>query len=266
MKKVLLTTLIIVLTLVLLTGCGKKENNENTIKIGVSPVPHSEIIKFIQSDLEKDGVKIEIVEFTDYLTPNKALDEGDIDANFFQHKPYMDDCVEKENLDIVSLGPVHIEPMGLFSSKYDNIEDLEDGSTIAIPNDATNGGRALLLLEKYGIIELNNEAGLLATENDIIKNPKNLKFEALEAAQLPRILNDVDGAIINGNYALEAGLVPTKDALIIEEKDSPFANIIAVRKGEENQDKFKILMKHLQSDKVKKFIEENYKGAIIPAF
>lgn len=266
MKKILLITLTILLTFTLFTGCGQKENSDDIIKIGVSPVPHSEIIEFIQDDLEKDGVKIEIVEFTDYLTPNKALDEGDIDANFFQHKPYMDDCVEKDKLDIVSLGNVHIEPMGFFSSKYDNIDDLKDGSTIAIPNDATNGGRALLLLEKFDLIKLDKKVGLLATENDIVENPKNLKFEALEAASLPRVLNDVDGAIINGNYALEADLVPTKDALIIEEKDSPFANIVAVRKGEENEEKFEILMKHLQSDKVKKFIEENYEGALIPAF
>ncbi len=266
MKKKLLIILTIILTLTFFTGCNKKNSDENTIKIGVSPIPHSEIIEFVKEDLKKEGINVEIVEFTDYLTPNKALNDGDIDANFFQHEPYMNDCVEKDNLDIISLGPVHIEPMGLFSTKYDNIDDLKDGSTIAIPNDATNGGRALLLLEKYDLIKLDNKAGLLATENDIIENPKNLKIEALEAAQLPRILKDVDGAIINGNYALEADLVPTEDALIIEEKDSPFANIVAIRKGEENEQKFKILMNYLQSAKVKKFIEENYDGALIPAF
>lgn len=216
--------------------------------------------------MEKDGVEVEIVEFTDYIIPNKALDDKDIDANFFQHEPYMNDFREKEDLDIVSLGAVHIEPMGLFSTKHDNINDLKDGSTIAIPNDATNGGRALLLLEQNGLIKLDDKAGLLATENDIVENPKNLEIEALEAAQLPRVLNDLDGAIINGNYALEADLVPTEDALILEEKDSPFANIIAIRKGEENEEKFKILMKHIQSDKVKKFIEDNYEGTLIPAF
>ncbi len=265
MKKISLIFLTLILTFALFTGCGKEENS-NKIKIGVSPVPHSEIIEFIKDDLEKDGVEVEIVEFTDYLIPNKALDDKDIDANFFQHEPYMNDFREKENLDIVSLGAVHIEPMGLFSTKYDNINDLKDGSTIAIPNDATNGGRALLLLEKNGLIKLDDKAGLLTTENDIVENPKNLKIEALEAAQLPRVLNDLDGAVINGNYALEADLVPTEDALILEEKDSPFANIIAIRKGEENEEKFKILMKHIQSDKVKKFIEDNYEGALIPAF
>ena len=265
MKKISLIFLTLILTFTLFTGCGKEENS-NKIKIGVSPVPHSEIIEFIKDDLEKDGVEVEIVEFTDYIIPNKALDDKDIDANFFQHEPYMNDFREKENLDIVSLGAVHIEPMGLFSTKHDNINDLKDGSTIAIPNDATNGGRALLLLEQNGLIKLDDKAGLLATENDIVENPKNLEIEALEAAQLPRVLNDLDGAIINGNYALEADLVPTEDALILEEKDSPFANIIAIRKGEENEEKFKILMKHIQSDKVKKFIEDNYEGTLIPAF
>ncbi|HLR35573.1 MAG TPA: MetQ/NlpA family ABC transporter substrate-binding protein [Tissierellales bacterium] len=265
MKKISLIFLTLILTFTLFTGCGKEENS-NKIKIGVSPVPHSEIIEFIKDDLEKDGVEVEIVEFTDYIIPNKALDDKDIDANFFQHEPYMNDFREKEDLDIVSLGAVHIEPMGLFSTKHDNINDLKDGSTIAIPNDATNGGRALLLLEQNGLIKLDDKAGLLATENDIVENPKNLEIEALEAAQLPRVLNDLDGAIINGNYALEADLVPTEDALILEEKDSPFANIIAIRKGEENEEKFKILMKHIQSDKVKKFIEDNYEGTLIPAF
>jgi len=265
LKKISLIFLTLILTFTLFTGCGKEENS-NKIKIGVSPVPHSEIIEFIKDDLEKDGVEVEIVEFTDYIIPNKALDDKDIDANFFQHEPYMNDFREKEDLDIVSLGAVHIEPMGLFSTKHDNINDLKDGSTIAIPNDATNGGRALLLLEKNGLIKLDDKAGLLATENDIVENPKNLEIEALEAAQLPRVLNDLDGAIINGNYALEADLVPTEDALILEEKDSPFANIIAIRKGEENEEKFKILMKHIQSDKVKKFIEDNYEGTLIPAF
>jgi D-methionine transport system substrate-binding protein len=156
--------------------------------------------------------------------------------------------------------------MGLYSTKFETIDELEDGSEIAFPNDPTNGGRALLLLEKYGLIKLDSNAGILATENDIIENPKNLKFTALEAAYLPRVLNEVDGAIINGNYALEASLVPTEDSLILEEKDSPYANIIAIRAGEEKEDKYIKLMKVLQSEKVKKFIEENYGGGVIPAF
>jgi len=169
-------------------------------------------------------------------------------------------------VNLVSIGAVHIEPMGLYSSKYESIDQIEEGAEIAIPNDATNGGRALMLLEKAGLIKLDEKAGILATENDIIDNPKNLKFTPLEAAQLPRVLQDVDGAVINGNYALEAGLTPTKDAIFLEDKDSPYANIVAVRKGEENQEKFKKLMKALQSEKVKKFIEETYEGGVIPAF
>ncbi len=156
--------------------------------------------------------------------------------------------------------------MGLYSSKYDSIDQLEDGAEIAIPNDGTNGGRALLLLQEAGIIKLDEKAGILATENDIIENPKNLTFRPLEAAQLPRVLDEVDGAIINGNYALEAGLVPTKDAILLEGKESPYANIVAVRAGEENEEKFKKLMEALQSDEVKQFIEENYEGGVVPAF
>ena len=204
-----------------MVGCSKEKDDQNTIRIGVSPKPHKEIIELIQEDLEKEGINIEIVEFTDYIKPNLALAEGELDANFFQHEPYMNKFREEKNIDIVSIGGVHIEPMGLYSSKYKTIDELKDGSEIAIPNDVTNGGRALLLLEKYGLISLKDDVGILATEKDIEENPKNLKFTPLEAASLPRILGDVDGAIINGNFALEAGLIPTEDSLILEDKDSP---------------------------------------------
>lgn len=266
MKKFALSVLIIVLGFAILVGCSNNKNDQNLIRIGVSPMPHKDIIEFVKEDLEKEGIKLEIKEFTDYIKPNLALAEGELDANFFQHEPYMNQFKEEKNIDIVSIGGVHIEPMGLYSSKFQSIEELEDGSEIAIPNDVTNGGRALLLLEKYGLIKLDNNAGILATKEDIVENPKNLKIKELEASALPRILNDVDGAIINGNYALEAGLVPTKDSILLEEKDSPYANIIAIRKGEENQDRFVKLMKVLQSEKIKKYIEENYNGGVIPAF
>ncbi|NLJ79379.1 MAG: MetQ/NlpA family ABC transporter substrate-binding protein [Tissierellia bacterium] len=266
MKKIILIVLSVVLALGILAGCGSTADNEDLIKIGVSPVPHRELIELIEEDLKDEGIELEIIEFEDYVKPNLALAEGEIDANFFQHEPYMDNFKEENNIDIVSLGNVHVEPMGLFSSKYDDIEDIEDGSEIAIPNDPTNGGRALLLLEKYGLIKLDPEAGILATENDIEENPKNLKFTALESAYLPRALDEVDGAVINGNYALEADLVPTQDSIIIEGKDSPYANIVAVRAGEENEDRFIKLLQALQSDKVKKFIEENYEGGVIPGF
>jgi len=220
----------------------------------------------IKDDLEKEGIKLEVIEFTDYVKPNTALADKEIDANFFQHLPYMNEFKEKQNINIVSIGAVHIEPMGLYSKKYKSIDEIPNGSTIAIPNDPTNGGRALLLLQENGIIKLKDPDNILSTENDIAENPKNLKFEALEAAQLPRVLGDVDGAVINGNYALEANLVPTKNALILEDKSSPYANIVAVRGGEENQEKFQKLIKALQSEKVKKFIEEKYNGGVIPAF
>jgi len=273
MKKWISILLITLLTLSIV-GCSKGTNEANgntqketeVIKIGVTPEPHGRIVELIKDDLKEEGIEIEIVEFTDYVTPNLALNDGDLDANFFQHEPYLNDFIKENNVDLVSIGAVHIEPMGLYSSKYESIDQIENGAEIAIPNDATNGGRALLLLEKAGLIKLDDKAGVLATEKDIVDNPKNLKFTPLEAAQLPRVLQDVDGAVINGNYALEAGLTPTKDAIFLEDKDSPYANIVAVRKGEENEEKFKKLMEALQSDKVKKFIEENYEGGVIPAF
>jgi D-methionine transport system substrate-binding protein len=266
LKKFALLLLITVLSFSLLTGCGKEKNDENLIRIGVSPEPHKKIVELIKEDLEKEGIKVEIIEFTDYIKPNLALAENELDANFFQHEPYMNKFREEKNIDIISIGGVHIEPMGLYSSKYNSIDELKDGSEIAIPNDVTNGGRALLLLEKHGLIKLKEGTDILATENDIEENPKKLKLTPLEAASLPRVLKDIDGAIINGNYALEAGLIPTEDSIILEDKDSPYANIIAIRNGEENQERFIKLMEVLQSDKIKNFIEENYNGGVIPAF
>lgn len=265
MKRILVV-LIAGLLVLSFVGCGQNKSNENLIRIGVSPEPHAKIIELIKDDLEKQGIKVEIIEFTDYVKPNLALAEGELDANFFQHEPHMNNFKEENNIDIVSIGAVHVETMGLYSSKYSSIDELKDNCEIAIPNDPTNGGRALLLLQKYGLIKLRDGVDILATENDIIENPKNIKFVPLEAAQLPRVLDDVDGAVINGNYALEAGLVPTRDALILEDKDSPYANIVAVRAGEENQEKFKKLMEALHSEKVRKFIEENYNGGVIPVF
>jgi len=266
LKKFILIVGIFILSLSLLTACNQNKVDENLIRIGVSPKPHREIIELVKEDLEKEGIKLEIIEFTDYIKPNLALAEGELDANFFQHEPYMNEFREEKNIDIVSIGGIHIEPMGLYSSKYNNIDELENGSEIAIPNDPTNGGRALLLLEKHGLIKLKDDVGILATEKDIVENPKNLILTPLEAASLPRILKDVDGAVINGNYALEASLIPTKDAIIIEDKDSPYANIIAIRKGEENQERFIKLMEALRSDKVRAFIEKEYEGGVIPAF
>lgn len=269
MKKILSIALVVVLSLSLLTGCGGSPDTKaesSAITIGVSSEPHATLVELVVEELKEAGVEVKIVEFTDYVTPNTSLDDGDIDANFFQHKPYLVDFVENQGMKLVSLGGVHIEPMALYSSSIGSIEDLKDGAEISIPNDNVNGGRALLLLEANGLITLSKDAGLNATEKDIIDNPKNLKINPLEAAFLPRTLDEVDAAIINGNYALEAGLNPVSDGLIIENADSPYVNVVVVRDGEENEEKFKKLLSALQSDKVKTYIEENYNGGVVPAF
>lgn len=264
MKKIILliTSLIVVLSL---SAC-KGETSELTIRVGATPVPHAALLELVKEDLAKEGIVLEIVEFTDYVTPNIALSDGDIDANFFQHVPYLDEFSAEHNLELSSIGTIHVEPLGLYSETLTSIESLEDNSLIAIPSDSVNGGRALILLENNGLIKLIADAGLKATEEDIVENPKNLVFIAVESAQLPRILQDVDAAIINGNYALEAGLSPAGDALILEGSESPYANIITVRAGEENEAALVALVNALQSDKVKVFIESEYGGGVVEAF
>ena len=272
MKKVLSLALIVVLSLSFLVACTSDGGNETdavdsqTIKIGVTPEPHKTLVELVVDDLKEEGVEVEIVEFTDYVTPNTLLADGDLDANFFQHGPYFEDFIEKQELELVSIGTVHVEPMALYSNSIESIDDLEENAEIGIPNDSVNGGRALLLLEANGIITLDESAGIEATPKDIVDNPKNLKFSELEAAFLPRALDDVAAAVINGNYALEADLNPLTDGLIIEDGDSPYANLIAVRKGEEKEEKFAKLLKALQSDKVKTYIEDTYEGGVVPAF
>ncbi|OLS03067.1 MetQ/NlpA family ABC transporter substrate-binding protein [Tissierella creatinophila] len=266
MKKIFKVLLISVLSLSIFTACSKDSGSTTKLVIGASPDPHAKILELVKDDLKKEGIELEIQEFTDYVIPNKALAQKDLDANFFQHEPYLIDFAKKENLDLVSLGSTHVEPMALYSDNMKNIDDLKDGAEIAIPNDTVNGARALILLEVNGLIKVDKKAGLNATERDVIENPKNLKFTALEAALLPQALKDVDAAVINGNYAIEAGLNPVKDGIIVEGAESPYANIVAVRKGEEGEEKFKKLLKVLQSEKVKKFIEEEFDGAFVPAF
>jgi len=268
MKKIITISLLVlgIFATLLLGGCQSKEDKENVLKIGASPVPHAEILELVKEDLKTQGVELEIIEFTDYVKPNLALGDKEIDANFFQHVPYMESFAKENNLDIVSLGQVHVEPFALYSTKVKSVDELKDGAVIAIPNDPTNGGRALLLLENNGLIKLKDGVGLEATENDIAENPKGFVFRPLEAAQLPRILKDVDGAIINGNYALEADLIPTRDGILLEDKDSPYANIVTIRNGEENNSKLQALIKALQSEKVKTFINDKYNGGVVPAF
>ncbi|MDP4091745.1 MAG: MetQ/NlpA family ABC transporter substrate-binding protein [Bacillota bacterium] len=234
--------------------------------VGATPVPHAEILNYIKPILKEKGIELEVKEFTDYVTPNTALNDKQLDANFFQHVPYMEDFAKKNNIQLVAAVKVHVEPMGAYSKKIKNISELKDGSTVAVPNDATNEGRALLLLQKQGLITLKDPSGLSQTQKDIVSNPKKLKFSELEAAQLPRVLQDVDLAVINTNFALETKLNPIKDALFIEDKDSPYANVLTVRPDNQNDPAIQELVKVLTSDDVKKFIEDKYKGAIVPAF
>lgn len=271
MKKKLLA-LALGLVVVLTTACGaKNSDNKNTenkegvkvVKIGVSPEPHQKLVELVKEDLEKEGIKLDIVTFTDYIQPNLALDAKELDLNFFQHKPYLDEFNNKKDTKLSVLGNVHVEPMGLY---LNNASEIKDGAEIAIPNDPSNGARALILLDKNGIIKLKDNTNILSSVNDITENPKKIKFTEVEAAQLPRIIKDIDGAVINGNYAIEAGLSPTKDAKLIEGKDSPYANIITVRTGEENNETYKKVLKALQSEKVKDYINKTYNGGIVPAF
>ena len=259
-----------------LAGCGDKAPAEKTaapaqtaaveLKIGVSPVPHADIINFVAPTLEKEGVKVKVIEFNDYVQPNLALSEKELDANFFQHKPYLDTFSKEHKLNLAVLTAVHLEPMGGYSKSIKNVADLPDGAKIAVPNDPTNGGRALKVLETAGILKVRPEAGILASPADIVDNPKHVKIVEVEAAQLPRALDDVDAAVINSNYALAAKLNPTKDAIAIESKDSPYANVVVVRAGDENRPELQKLKNALLTPEVKKFLEEKYQGAVVPAF
>ncbi|MFP4198861.1 MAG: MetQ/NlpA family ABC transporter substrate-binding protein [Halanaerobium sp.] len=258
----------IILILVLLTFvfAGAVQADDHVLEIGATPVPHSEILEFIREDLEEEGIELEIVEFTDYVTPNISLDDGSIDANFFQHVPYLDQFNADRGLDLVDAIKVHVEPIGLYSDQHTSLDEIPDGSTIALPNDPSNEGRALILLHNEGVITLEDPENLNATPIDIVENPKNLEFEELEAAQLPRVLPDVAGAVINTNYALEADLNPLEDALIMEGSDSPYVNVVAVRSGDEDSDKINTLKEIIQSEDVEEFILDEYEGSVVPAF
>ena len=242
----------------------EKVEAKKVIKVGATPVPHVEILEVVKPLLEAKGYELEIVEFTDYVTPNIAVDEGELDANFFQHVPYLNEFNKTKNTKLVKTVNVHLEPMGLYSNKIKSLDELKDGATIAVPNDPTNGSRALDILVKQGLLKFKDVQ--FKTAIDIIENPKNLKIKELDAPQLPRVLDEVDGAIINTNYALAANLNPTKDALVIEPKDSPYANILVVKEGNENKDYIKALNEVLNSKEVKEFIVTKYKGSIVEAF
>ena len=237
-----------------------------TLSVAATPVPHAEILEFVKPQLAEQGVELEVKVFTDYIQPNIQVDQKGMDANFFQHQPYLDEFNDGRGTDLVTVTGVHVEPFGAYSSKIDSLDELQEGAVVAIPNDPTNGGRALLLLQKAGLITLEDESKITATPRDIADNPKDLDFKELEAATLPRILNQVDVALINTNYALEAGLNPSEDALIIEGSESPYVNILVARPDNKDSDAMQKLAKALHSAEVKQFIEEKYKGAVVPAF
>ena len=239
------------------------------VKVGASVTPHAEILNAVKDELKAAGYDLEVVEFTDYVLPNTALEQGDLDANYFQHTPYLDNFNEEKGTHLVAVGKIHYEPFGIYAGKTSDLSAIPDGGSIAIPNDGTNEARALLLLEAQGLIKLKEGITFTATVLDIAENPKNLSIKEIEAAQLARSLQDVDAAVINGNYAIQAGL-KVKDALAIEDKDSiaadTYANVLVVKEGHENDEATKALLAALQSDTAKKFMEEKYEGAVIAAF
>ena len=243
--------------------------SDKTITVGASPSPHAEILNAVADELKNEGYDLKVVEYNDYIQPNVALADGDLDANYFQHAPYLEDYNQENGTDLVSAYAIHFEPMGIYAGKSSDIKNVPDGAQIAVPSDATNEARALLLLQEQGVITLKSGAGLEATTNDIESNPHNVQFVEVEAAAVARSLQDVDFAVINGNYALSAGL-DTTATLASESTDSEaaqtYANILAVRKGDENSEKTQALIKALTSATSKSFIESEYKGSVVPVF
>ena len=264
MKKVQIVTALAA-AVFLFAGCNKK--NSNVITVGATPEPHAEMLNLIVADMAEQGFTLKVKEFTDYVTPNEAVEAGEIDANFFQHIPYMDSFNKERGYHLVNAGGIHVEPLALYSKKYNSLAALPNGAVIAIPNDPTNEGRALLLLQSAGLIKLSASAGLEAVPADITENSKKLKFQEIEAASLPRVLVDADAAVINGNYAIPAGLTATKDGLFVEGSDSPYVNIIAVKDGRQNDAAVKALVKTLTSQKIKDFIKTRYpNGEVVAVF
>ena len=237
-----------------------------TLTVAASPTPHAEILKQCVPILKEQGIDLVVNEYSDYVIPNTAVEDGDEDANYFQHIPYLDDFNATRGTHLVNVAAVHIEPMGVYAGKTASLEELADGATIAVPSDATNEGRALLLLETQGLIKLADSTNLSSTPNDIVENPKNLEFVEMEAAQIPSSLADVDLAVINSNSALGAGLNPTEDALVLESADSPYVNVLVVKEGNEEAPAVLALIEALHSDTIRTYIEETYGGAVIPAF
>jgi D-methionine transport system substrate-binding protein len=274
-KKVILLALVLVLSLTLIVGCQNNEPDKDSpsaeetkgkITVAASPTPHAQILAQVKDVLTEQGYELEVVEFTDYVQPNLVVDAGDVDANFFQHQPYLDNFNEENNTRLVSIAPVHYEPLAIYAGKSADLSNVPDGAAIAVPNDTTNEARALLLLETNGLIKLKEGAGFAATKNDIAENPHNIEIVELEAAQVSRVIDEVDFVVLNGNYALDAGL-NVADAVAKEEQESEaaqtYANIIAVKEGNEEREDIKALIEALKSDEVKQYINDTYKGAVV---
>ena len=277
MKKFLTTSLLAITLCFGLTACGSSTDSQTkdnqtegksstTITVGATGVPHAEILNEVVDNLAEEGITLNVKEFSEYTVLNPSLTAGEIDANFFQHTSYLNSYMEETGDKLVSVGAIHTEPMGIYSKSIKSLDEIADGDKIAVPNDATNGARALLLLENNGVIKLKEGVGDKATIFDIEENPKNVEIIEMDAAALPRALDDVKMAVINTNYALEAGFNPMVDAIAIEGSDSPFANILVVREGDETKPEIQALHKALTSDEIKSFIEEKYQGAVVPAF
>lgn len=275
-KKTGIAVLAAALSLTVFAGCQSSDQAADTqepaqeakgkITVAASPVPHAEILSQVKETLAEKGYELEVVEFTDYVQPNLVVDAGDVDANFFQHKPYLDDFNAEKGTKLVPVASVHFEPLGIYAGKSTDLANIPDGAAIAVPNDTTNEARALLLLEANGLIKIKEGAGLSATKNDIAENPHNIEIVELEAAQVSRVIGEVDFVVLNGNYALDAGL-SVSDAVAKEEQDSEaaqtYANILVVKEGSEEREDIKALVEALKSEAVKTYISETYKGAVV---
>ena len=270
MKKAFLTAAVVLLTAAALAGCGAKKDSK-TLTVGATPAPHAEILEVAKEVMAEKGYTLEIKVYNDYVQPNTAVENGDLDANYFQHVLYLEQFNEEQKTHLAIAEKIHYEPFGIYGGKTKSLDAVPDGGTVAVPNDTTNEARALLLLEQQGLIKLQEGVGLNATKKDVIENPKNLDIKEVEAAQIPLSLQDVDIAVINGNYAIGAGLSVGKDALAIEDAESDvvqqnYANVVAVKEGNEKNEAVKALVDALKSEKVKDFINEKYDGAVVPLF
>ena len=268
MKKFLAVLLTGALAVGVLGGCGGKGADDKVIKVAASSTPHAELLEQAKPILSEQGYDLQVTVFDDYVQPNEVVESGDFDANYFQHIPYLDSFNEEKGTHLVNAGGIHYEPFGIYPGTKSSLSEVAEGDSVAVPNDTTNEARALLLLQDNGLITLKDGAGLNATVNDIVENPHNLEIVELEAAQVPRVVEEVAFVVLNGNYALEAGFSVAKDSIAYESADSEaaktYVNVIAVKEGNENADKIKALVDALKSEDIKNYINETYDGAVIP--